>query len=107
MPEQTTPGRGGQEGGQQNQPGQQPNRPDRRFVENKKPGHGFDRNRLLSHLRITVAATLIGAAVVSAIASFQPDPPNTRLTNDNPANGGYVSAYTLATGNAYTDATLK
>src|SRR5436190_19027573 len=63
-------------------------------------------NRPLSHLRIATAVTLITAAVVSAIASFKPDPPNTRLTNDNGANGGYVSAYTLATGNPYTDATL-
>src|SRR5205814_605293 len=63
-------------------------------------------NRPLSHLRIATAGTLIAAAVVSAIASFKPDPPNTRLTNDNGANGGYVSAYTLATGNPYTDATL-
>ena len=59
----------------------------------------FTQNRLLSHLRIATAGALIAAAVVSAIASFQPDPPNTRLTNDNGANGGYVSAYTLATGN--------
>src|SRR5207249_4274109 len=29
-----------------------------------------------------------------------------RLTNDAPALGGYVSAYTLGTGNAYTDSTL-
>src|SRR5206468_7460980 len=65
----------------------------------------FTQNRLLSHLRIATAGALIAAAVVSAIASFQPDPPNTRLTNDNGANG-YVSAYTLATGNPYTDATL-
>src|SRR5437016_14328390 len=65
----------------------------------------FTQNRLLLHLRIATAGALIAAAVVSAIASFQPDPPNTRLTNDNGANG-YVSAYTLATGNAYTDATL-
>src|SRR5438132_3774589 len=66
----------------------------------------FTRTRLLSHLRIGTAVTLIAAAVVSAIASFKPDPPNARLTNDNGANGGYVSAYTLATGNPYTDATL-
>ncbi len=64
-------------------------------------------NRLLSHLRIATAVTLIAAAVVSAIASFKPDPPNTRLTNDNGANGGYVSAYTLATGIPYTDQTLN
>src|SRR5437773_8972429 len=71
-----------------------------------KSPNWFTQNRLLSHLRIATAGTLITAAVVSAIASFQPDPPNTRLTNDNGANGGYVSAYTLATGNPYTDATL-
>jgi hypothetical protein len=71
-----------------------------------KSPNWFTQNRLLSHLRIATAGALIAAAVVSAIASFQPDPPNTRLTNDNGANGGYVSAYTLATGNPYTDATL-
>src|SRR5436305_12230891 len=70
-----------------------------------KSPNWFTQNRLLSHLRIATAGALIAAAVVSAIASFQPDPPNTRLTNDNGANG-YVSAYTLATGNPYTDATL-
>src|SRR5947199_9794754 len=69
-----------------------------------KTAHCFDRNRLVSSLRITVAGTLTAAAVLSAIASFQPDPPNTRLTNDNGANGGYVSAYTIATGQPYTDA---
>jgi hypothetical protein len=57
-------------------------------------------SRLLSHLRIATAATLIAAAVVSAIASFKPDP---RLTNDNGANGGYISDYTLVTGTPYTD----
>ena len=71
-----------------------------------KSPNWFTQNRLLSHLRIATAGALIAAAVVSAIASFQPDPPNTRLTNDNGANGGYVSSYTLATGNPYTDATL-
>src|SRR5437763_14647033 len=71
-----------------------------------KTAHWFDRNRLASNLRITVAGTLIAAAVVSAIASFRPDPPKPRLPNDTGANGGYVSAYTLATGNPYTDATL-
>jgi hypothetical protein len=66
----------------------------------------FTGNRLLSHLRIPAAATLVAAAVVSAIASFNPDPPptNTRLTNDN--GGGYVSDYTLVTGTQYTDAVL-
>src|SRR4029077_12883758 len=68
----------------------------------------FNRStRLLSHLRIATAATLIAAAVVSAIASFKPHTlvsvGNTRLTNDNGANGGYVSDYTLVTGQPYTD----
>src|SRR5438552_3956268 len=72
-----------------------------------KSPNWFTQNRLLSHLRIATAGTLITAAVVSAIASFQPDPPNTRLTNDNGANGGYVSAYTLATGNPYSGRTLE
>jgi hypothetical protein len=68
----------------------------------------FNRStRLLSHLCIATAVTLIAAAVVSAIASLKPDPPNTRLTNDNGANGGYVSDYTLVTGQPYTDAVLQ
>jgi hypothetical protein len=72
-----------------------------------KTPRGFTRTRLLSHLRIASAVTLIAAAVVSAIASFKPDPPNTRLTNDNGANGGYVSDFTLVTGQAYTDDVLQ
>src|SRR5436190_6718738 len=71
-----------------------------------KSPNWFTQNRLLSHLRIATAGALIAAAVVSAIASFNPGSPNTRLTNDNGANGGYVSAYTLATGIPYTDQTL-
>jgi len=68
----------------------------------------FSGNRLLSHLRIPTAVTLIAAAVVvSAIASFNADPPNTRLTNDNPALSGYTSDYTLVTGMAYTDDVLS
>src|SRR5437763_6945651 len=67
----------------------------------------FTQNPLRSHLRIATVGALIAAAMVSAIAAFQPDSTDTRLTNDNGANGGYVSAYTLATGNPYTDATLQ
>ena len=65
----------------------------------------FTRNRL-SYLRIPAVVTLVAAAVVSAIASFNADPPNARLTNDNGANGGYVSDYTLVTGQPYTDDVL-
>jgi hypothetical protein len=63
----------------------------------------FIRNRLQSHLRIPTAVTLVAAAVVSAIASFNPNSADPRLTNDNGANGGYVSDFTLVTGIPYTD----
>jgi hypothetical protein len=66
----------------------------------------FIRNRLQSHLRIPTAVTLVAAAVVSAIASFNPNSADPRLTNDNGANGGYVSDFTLVTGIPYTDAIL-
>src|SRR5438552_1524537 len=66
----------------------------------------FNQNLLFSHLRIAAAVTLMAAAAVSAIASFKPDPPNTRLTNDDPALSGYTSDYTLVTAIPYTDAVL-
>src|SRR5207302_1721314 len=72
-----------------------------------KPLRRFSKNGCFSHLRITTVVTLIAAAVVSAIASFKPDPPNTRLTNDNGANGGYVSDFALVTGQPYTDDVLQ
>jgi hypothetical protein len=73
-----------------------------------KSNRWFNRgNYILSLARSASAVTLIAAAVVSAIASFKPDPPNTRLTNDNGANGGYVSDYTLVTGQPYTDDVLQ
>ena len=65
----------------------------------------FTRNRLLSHLRIPAAVTLIAAAAFSAIASFKADPER-RLTNDDMTNGGYISDYTLVTTKPYTDAVL-
>jgi hypothetical protein len=66
----------------------------------------FTRNHL-SSLRVPAAITLIAAAVAGGVASaFNPDPPDPRLTNDNGANGGYVSDYTLVTGIPYTDAVL-
>src|SRR5947207_10129094 len=65
----------------------------------------FTRNRL-SYLRIPAAVTLIVAAAGIAFVAASPDPPNTRLTNDNVANGGYISAYTIGTGQPYTDAVL-
>jgi hypothetical protein len=69
--------------------------------------HRFSQNRFFSHLRIAAAVTFMAAAAVSAIATLKPDPSNTRLTNDNGANGGYISDYTLVTGQPYTDAVLQ
>jgi hypothetical protein len=71
-----------------------------------KTPHWFNQNRVFSHLRISAAVTLVAAAAVSAIASFTADRER-RLTNDNGANGGYISDYTLVTGTPYTDAVLQ
>jgi hypothetical protein len=71
-----------------------------------KTPHWFNQNRVFSHLRISAVVTLVAAAAVSAIASFTADPER-RLTNDNGANGGYISDYTLVTGTPYTDAVLQ
>jgi len=54
-------------------------------------------------MRQTVAARLAVFAAVPIFAGVALA--DVRLTNDFPG-GGYVSTYTLATGNAYTDATL-
>jgi hypothetical protein len=70
-----------------------------------KSNRWFNQNLFFSHLRIVAAVTLMAAAAVSAIASFKADPER-RLTNDNGANGGYVSDYTLVTGQSYTDDVL-
>src|ERR1044071_10439442 len=72
-----------------------------------KSNRWLNQNLFFSRLRIAAAVTLMAAAMVSAIASFKPDPPNTRLTNDNGANGGYVSDYTLVTRQPYTDDVLQ
>ena len=57
--------------------------------------------------RISVAVLgAIGCALWIAAASASPGP-DARLTNDDGANGGYVSDYTLVTGNPYTDDVLE
>jgi hypothetical protein len=56
--------------------------------------------RIASLLALSLV-TSFGAAAASAGPAA-----NTRLTNDDGSNGGYVSAYTLGTGNPYTDAVL-
>src|SRR5437867_7534330 len=53
-------------------------------------------------LPITVA---VGGLLLSAVSVSASPGPNVRLTHDEAA-GSYVSAYTLATGATYTDATL-
>jgi hypothetical protein len=59
----------------------------------------------LSVMRTSIAL-LVGALVLLSVgAAGAAAPPNVRLSNDDPA-GGYVSAYTLATGEPHTDATL-
>src|SRR4029450_4525174 len=44
---------------------------------------------------------------LTGIPAAQASPPNARLTNDAPGPGGYVSDYTLVTGQPYTDAMLS
>jgi hypothetical protein len=56
---------------------------------------------------LMVAALLALAATVVAVPAAQASPANARLTNDNGANGGYVSDYTLVTGQPYTDEVLQ
>jgi hypothetical protein len=58
-------------------------------------------------LRLATLVALALACVV-AVPGGQASPANVRLTNDDPAlpGGGYVSDYTLVTGNAYTDDVL-
>jgi hypothetical protein len=59
----------------------------------------------LRFLSMLVLLTVLLAASV-AIASASAPGPDVRISRDASAAGGYVSAYTLATGNPYTDATL-
>jgi hypothetical protein len=72
-----------------------------------KSNRWFNQNFFFSHLRIAAAVTLMAAAAISAVASFKPASADPRLTNDNGANGGYISDYFLVTGIPYTDAVLQ
>src|SRR5258708_16539767 len=47
------------------------------------------------------------ATFVIPLSLAQPPVSDVRLTNDAPSSSGYISAYTLATGNPYTDAVLS
>jgi hypothetical protein len=53
-----------------------------------------------------VVAALVGFCGV-AVPTAQAAPANVRLTHDDGTGGGYVSDYTLATGNPYTDDVLS
>ncbi|HEY8819033.1 MAG TPA: hypothetical protein VIM25_09465, partial [Candidatus Limnocylindrales bacterium] len=59
----------------------------------------------MSHLRVRRASAIaMGALASVAVIGATLAAGNVRLTND--VSDGYVSAYTLATGNAYTDNTI-
>ncbi len=53
-----------------------------------------------------VSTVALATAFVLSAAAALASPANVRLSNDYP-RGGYVSAYTLATGKAYTDTVLQ
>ena len=55
---------------------------------------------------VVVVALVIGA-VAAAVAVAASPGADVRLTNDDPATGGYTSDYTLVTGQPYTDPTLN
>jgi hypothetical protein len=55
---------------------------------------------------VVVASVAAVVTFVIALPAAQALPTNVRLTNDNGANGGYVSDYTMVTGTPYTDAFL-
>src|SRR6266516_97501 len=57
-------------------------------------------------MRRVVIDGLVTLAALVAVGLAGASPSNVRLTNDCGGCGGYVSAYTLATGTAYTDQTL-
>ena len=63
--------------------------------------------------RKAVWTAIWGVAAVAAVALLAPMvatasfPADVRLSNDTVATGGYISAYTLATGISYTDAVLQ
>jgi hypothetical protein len=77
------------------------------------PETRFDRwealvaRRLVPARRLLPVPLLVGLVSLLAASAFASTPgADVRLSNDYPG-GGYVSAYTLATGNPYTDAVLQ
>src|SRR5438552_8176362 len=60
----------------------------------------------MAALRRFVTLAALALVCVVAVPGGQATPANARLTNDDPALSGYVSDYTLVTGNPYTDDVL-
>ena len=60
----------------------------------------------VSLVRTSIVSLVGGLVLASVGAAGAAGPSNVRLSNDDPAAGGYVSTYTLATVEPYTDATL-
>jgi hypothetical protein len=56
---------------------------------------------------VVVLVVLIIGAIAAAVAVAAAPGADVRLTNDDPASGGYTSDYTMVTGQPYTDATLS
>ena len=61
----------------------------------------------MRRMLVLVAGVLIIGTVVAAVALAASPGADVRLTNDAPGTGGYMSDYTLVTGQPYTDATLS
>jgi hypothetical protein len=61
---------------------------------------------MLRKLSVLAAALTAATMLVVPHAGANGRATDTRLTNDDPGLAGYVSAYTLATGNAYSDSVL-
>jgi hypothetical protein len=71
------------------------------------PETRFDRWEALVARRLLPVPLLVGLVSLLSASAFASTPgADVRLSNDYPG-GGYVSAYTLATGNPYTDAVLQ
>jgi hypothetical protein len=60
----------------------------------------------MAALRRLVTLLALAFVCVVVVPGGQATPANVRLTNDDPSTGGYVSDYTMVTGNPYTDDVL-
>src|SRR5262249_30977672 len=59
-------------------------------------------------IRFIFGVSAIFTALLTVPLVFgPPPPPDVRLTHDDNSFGGFISSYTIGTGNAYTDAVLQ